>query len=116
MTRLFFLRSLASGLLGMALLVPAGFFLLTAVARVCFGTRGMYVYMAQQTQLMIGCLIVAVLFNVLALLRLRVVPGRIGPDVEISFRRSWINAAVVLQGTLFLLGLTIYLFIEYLRY
>lgn len=76
----------------------------------------MYGYMAQQTQLMMGCLVVAVVFNVLALVKVRIVPGRIGPDVELGFRRSWLNVAVVLQGVLFLLGLVAYLFIEYLRY
>ena len=76
----------------------------------------MYGYMAQQTQLMIGCLVVAVVFNALALVTVRIVPGRIGPDVELGFRRSWLNVAVVLQGALFLVGLVAYLFIEYLRY
>ena len=100
----------------MALLLPACVFGLTAIKRFCFGSRWFYGYMAQRTQVMIGCLVVAVLFNVVALVKIRLVPGRIGPDVEFRFRRSWLNAAVVLQGTLFLLGLIAYLFIEYLRY
>ena len=100
----------------MTLLLPAAVFALTAIKRVCFGSKWMYGYMAQQTQLMMGCLVVAVVFNVLALVKVRIVPGRIGPDVELGFRRSWLNVAVVLQGVLFLLGLVAYLFIEYLRY
>ena len=107
---------MASGLLGMALLLPAAVFGLIAVKRVCFGSSWTYGFMAQQTQWMIGCLVVAVLFNALALLKVRLVPGRIGPDVELGIRRSWLNVAVVLQAVLFLLGLVAYLFIEYLRY
>jgi hypothetical protein len=116
MLRLSFFRQLASGLLGMTLLLPAAVFGLIVLKRVCFGSKWMYVYMAQQTDWMIGCLIVAVLFNALVLLKVRIVPGRIGPEVELGFRRSWLNAAVVLQGILFLLGLVAYLLIEYLRY
>lgn len=116
MARLFFIRQLGSGLLGIALMLPAIVFLLTAIKRVCIGSKWMYGYMAQQTQLMIGCLVVAVLFNALALVKVRIVPGRIGPDVELGFRRSWLNVAVVLQGVLFLLGLVAYLLIEYWRY
>lgn len=100
----------------MTLLLPASFFGLTLFARLCFGTRSMYGYMAHQKHVMAGCLLVAVLFNLLAILRLRLVPGRIGPEVEVGFRRNWLNTAVVLQGTLMLAGLVTYALIEYLRY
>jgi hypothetical protein len=116
MTRLSIFRQLGSGLLGMALLLPAAVFGLVVLKRVCFGSHWMYGYMASQTQMMIGCLVVAVLSNALVLVKVRLVPGRIGPDVILGFRRSWLNVAVVIQGILFLVGLVAYLFIEYLRY
>lgn len=110
------LRPLASGLFGMTLLLPATFFGLTLLARLCFGMRSMYGYMAHQKHVMVACLLVAVLFNVLAILRFRLVAGRIGPEVEVNFRRNWLNTAVVLQGTLLLAALVAYAFIEYVRY
>lgn len=116
MIRVSFFRQLASGLVGVTLLLPAAVFGLIAVKRICFGSKWMYVYLAQQTQWMIGCLVVAVLFNALAQLKVRIVPGRIGPDVELGLRKNWLNTAVVLQGILFLLGLAAYLFVEHLRW
>jgi hypothetical protein len=47
MTRSRLIRPLTSGLLGMTLLLPATFFMLTLLARICFGTKSMYYYFSR---------------------------------------------------------------------
>ena len=129
MTRLTFLRPLASGILGITLMLPGVLFILALLARLCFGAKTPYYYFApsflqspfdlfafHKAQLIIGSLIVAAICNALAILQFRLVQGPRGPEVEVSRRRYWLNTAVALQSTLLLLLLTIYTFIQHLRY
>jgi hypothetical protein len=129
MTRTTFLRPLASGILGITLMLPGFLFILTLLARLCFGTKTPYYFFApsflqspfdlfafHKAQFIIGSLIVAAICNALAILQVRLVRGSHGPEVEVSRRRYWLNTAVALQSTLLLLLLTIYTFIQHLRY
>ena len=129
MTRPTFLRPLASGILGITLMLPGVLFILTLLARLCFGAKTPYYYFApsflqspfdlfafHKAQFIIGSLVVAAICNALAILQFRLVQGPRGPEVEVSRRRYWLNAAVALQSTLLLLLLTIYTFIQHLRY
>src|ERR1700760_4889841 len=67
---------LPAGLLGITLLFPSSYFILTLVARALFGAREMYVFIApsflqspfplfalHKAQVIIGCLVLAVGFN-----------------------------------------------------
>jgi hypothetical protein len=109
MTRQTFLRPLSSGLLGMTLLLPASYFMLTLLARACFGAKTMYYFIApsflqtpfhpfafHKAQLIIGSVLLAVLFN--------------------THRRHWLNSAIVLQGVLLLVVLVGYTIIQHIRY
>lgn len=129
MTRPTFLRPLASGILGITLMLPGVLFILTLLARLCFGAKTPYYYFApsflqspfdlfafHKAQFIIGSLVVAAICNALAILQFRLVQGPRGPEVEVSRRRYWLNTAVALQSTLLLLLLTIYTFIQHLRY
>jgi hypothetical protein len=129
MTRSTFLRPLASGLLGITLMLPASFFLLTLLARLCFGSKAMYYYIApsflqspldlfafHKAQLIIGSLLLAILFNVLTILRFHLERGERGLEVGITYKRYWLNTAITLQGVLLLLILTMYTFIQHIRY
>ena len=129
MTRPTFLRPLASGILGITLMLPGVFFILTLLARLCFGAKTPYYFFApsflqspfdlfafHKAQFIIGSLVVAAICNALAILRFRLVQGPQGPEVEVSRRRYWLNTAVALQSTLLLLLLIIYTFIQHLRY
>jgi hypothetical protein len=129
MTRPTFLRPLASGILGITLMLPGLFFILTLLARLCFGAKTPYYFFApsflqspfdlfafHKAQFIIGSLVVAAICNALAILRFRLVQGPQGPEVEVSRRRYWLNTAVALQSTLLLLLLIIYTFIQHLRY
>jgi hypothetical protein len=129
MTRRFFFRPLTSGLLGITLLLPASYFMLTMLARVCFGAKGMYYFIApsflqspfhlfafHKAQVIIGSLLLAVLFNALTILRLRLERGQPGWQVAVYYRRYWLNAAIMLQGVLLLMVLTGYTVIQHIRY
>jgi hypothetical protein len=103
------LKPLISGLLGITLLLPASFFMLTLLARVLFGTKKLYYYIApsflqspfnlwafHKAQFILGCLLLAVLLN--------------------GYRRHWLNTAIALQGALLLVVLIAYTVIQHLRY
>lgn len=102
-------RPLLSSVLGLALMLPAVVFLSTLLARLCLGTKTAYYFIApsflqtpfdplafHKAQFILGCLSVAALFN--------------------AKQRSWLNTAIVLQSLLLLLLLTVYTFIQHLRY
>jgi hypothetical protein len=102
-------QSLLSSILGMVLMTPAVVFLCTLFARVCFGTKAAYYYIApsflqthfdmfafHKAQVIVGCLMIAALFN--------------------SKCRSWLNTAIALQSVLLLLVLLAYTIIQHLRY
>jgi hypothetical protein len=129
MTRPRLLRPLASGFLGITLLLPASFFMLTMMARICFGTKTMYYYIApsflqspfhlfafHKAQVIIGCLLLAVLSNVLTILRFRLEQGQWGWQIGVYYRRYWLNAAIALQAALLLLVLAGYAFVQHIRY
>jgi hypothetical protein len=129
MTRPTLIRPLGSSLLGFTLLLPASFFLLTVLARVCFGAKTMYYYIApsflqspfhlfafHKAQLIIGCLLLAVLLNIAAIFRFRLEKEEQGWQVGVYYRRYWLNAAIVLQGVLLLLVLVVYTLIQHIRH
>jgi hypothetical protein len=129
MTRSRLIRPLTSGLLGITLLLPASLFMLTMLARICFGTKAMYYYFApsflqspfnlfafHKAQVIIGSLLLAVLFNVLTIMHFRLERGQRGWQVGVYYRRYWLNAAIALQAILLLLVLAGYTFIQHIRY
>ena len=106
-------RLLTSGLLGITFLLPASYFMLTLTARIFLGAKGPYYFIApsflqspfnlfefHKAQLIIGCLLLAIAFN-----------------LPISQKkRNWLNSAIAFQGVLLLLVLFLYTFIQHLRY
>ena len=129
MTQKNILRPLTSGLLGITLMLPATWFLLTLFARLCFGIRSTYYYIApsflqspfdlfafHKAQFIIGCLLLAAVCNALAIFRFRLLPGPWGPLVQVTRRPYWLNTAIMLQSLLLLLVLIAYTLIQHLRY
>jgi hypothetical protein len=105
--------SLSSGLIGMTLLLPASYFMLTITARICLGAKSPYYFFApsslqspfhplefHKAQVIIGSVLLAIVFNLTA----------------IRGRRHWLNAAIALQGVLLLLALFCYTLIQHIRY
>ena len=122
-------RPLISGILGITLLLPASFFMLTMLARLFFGTRRPYHYIApsflqspfdplalHKAQFIIGALLLAIITNGLAALRFQLQKGRWGWDVEVSYRHHWLNTAIALQAVLLLVILLAYTVIQHIRY
>jgi len=122
-------RPLFSGLLGITLLAPASFFMLAIFVRVLFGSKALYHSMApsflqspfnlfafHKAQVIIGSLLVAIVFNVLTIVRFRLQRGEKGLEVALSYRRYWLNTAIALQSALLLLVLVLYTVIQHIRY
>ena len=150
---------LFSGLLGIALLLPASFFMLALLIRVCFGSTTLYYSMApsflqspfdlfalhkaleapwplahhmtfaadvlysighvcRQTgaQFIFSCLLLAILFNLFAILQFRMQRGIRGWEIQVYYRRYWLNTAIALQSGLLLLLLVAYTVIQHIRY
>jgi hypothetical protein len=129
MTRSTFVRPLASGLLGLTLMLPASFFMLTLLARLCLGSKAMYYYIApsflqsplnlfafHKAQFIIVSLVLAIVFNVLTIVRFHLERGQRGLEVGFTYRKYWLNTAVTLQGVLLLIVLIVYTFIQHIRY
>jgi len=123
------LGSLLSSMLGIILLLPASFFILTMLLRICFGSKTLYYSMApsflqspfnlfalHKAQFILGCLLLSVLCNVLSILKFNLQPGKWGWEVEVSYRRYWLNTAIALQSGLLLLVLIAYALIQHIRY
>jgi hypothetical protein len=125
----FSFRPLASGLLGMALLMPASFFMLTLLARAGFGSKSLYYSIApsflqspfdlfalHKAQCIVGGVVMAIAVSGLAVVKLSLEQGTRGWDVRISFRRDWLNTAIALQGLLLLAALVTYTVVQHIRY
>jgi hypothetical protein len=124
-----FLKPLVSGILGITLLLPASFFMLTFMARIFLGTKTLYYYFApsflqspfdplawHKAQFILGSLLMAIALNILTLVKVQLQKGGKGWEVQLSYRRRWLNMAIVLQGVLLLIVLLTYTLIQHLRY
>jgi len=127
--RNFYVRPLVSGILGFTFMLPACYFLLTILVRILFGSTTMYydispsflqspfpVFALHKAQLILGCLLLAVLFNVAAILRLRLLQGPRGLEIGVAYRRYWLNTAIAVQSILLLVVLIAYTFVQHIRY
>jgi len=123
------LRPLISGILGITLMLPASFFILTLLARLLLGTKRPYHYIApsflqspfdplalHKAQFILGCLVLAIVTNGVVALQFQLLKGRRGWEVEVSYRRHWLNTAIALQAVLLLVTLLVYTVIQHIRY
>ena len=128
-TRSFYLRPLISGILGFTFMLPACYFLLTILIRILFGAKTPYYdispsflqspfspFTLHKAQLILGCLMLAVLFNVAAILKLRLHHGPKGLELGVAYRRYWLNTAIAIQSILLLAVLIIYTLVQHIRY
>jgi hypothetical protein len=122
------LGSLISSLLGIILLLPATSFIIAILLRI-FGSKSLYYFVApsflqspfnllalHKAQFILGCLVLSVLCNVLSILKFNLAPGKWGWEVEVSYRRYWLNTAIALQSALLLVVLISYALIQHVRY
>jgi hypothetical protein len=124
-----YLRPLLSGILGLTFMLPACYFLLTMLIRIFFGATAPYydispsflqspfsIFALHKAQLILGCLLLAVLFNVAAIVKLRLYHGPKGLELGVAYRRYWLNTAIAIQGALLLGALVAYTLIQHIRY
>jgi hypothetical protein len=121
-------QSLFSGLLGITLLMPAAYFLLSLLLRVCFGTAWYYsmapsflqspfnLFAWHKAQFILDCLLLAILLNGLIILRFRLHRNPRGWRLGIGFKKYWLNTAIAMQSSLFLVILLVYTLIQHIRY
>jgi hypothetical protein len=122
-------RPVISGILGITLLLPASFFMLTLMARIFFGTKRPYHSIApsflqspfdplalHKAQFILGCLLLAIAMNSVLALQFQLRKGHRGWGLEVTYRRHWLNTAIALQGALLLATLLVYTVIQHLRY
>jgi hypothetical protein len=125
----YFKAPIWSGLLGITLLLPATWFMLTLMIRVCFGSATLYYHIApsflqspfgvfawHKAQVILCGALLAIVLNVLTVLKFQLQQGSKGPEVQVFYRRYWLNTAVVLQGSLLLITLLTYTIIQHIRY
>lgn len=117
-----------SGFLGILLLLPATWFIVTLGLRLCMGQNAEYYFIApsflqtpfalfawHKAQFILCCLLLAIIFNLPATVQLRAGQGRkLGFGVKP--RGHWLNTAIALQSILLLLALTVYTLIQHIRY
>ncbi|HMH21414.1 MAG TPA: hypothetical protein VK563_06550 [Puia sp.] len=125
----FFRTPIWSGLLGITLLLPATYFMLTLTIRIFFGSATLYynispsflqspfgIFAWHKAQVILCGAMLAIVLNLLTVLRFRLQQGTRGLDVQVSYRRYWLNTAVALQGSLLLIVLLAYTLIQHIRY
>ena len=123
------IHPLFSGILGITLLLPASFFMLALLIRVCLGSTALYYFIApsflqspfdllalHKAQFIIGCLLLAIVFNLVVILQFHLERGVRGWEVRVSYKRYWLNTAIALQSGLLLLVLIAYTLIQHARY
>jgi hypothetical protein len=66
--------------------------------------------------MILGCLMLAVLFNVAAILKLRLRHGSGRLVLGVAYRRHWLNTAIAIQSLLLLGLLVAYTLIQHFRY
>lgn len=121
-------KSLLPGLVGVLLLTPASYFMLTMLIGIC-GAKSFYhwispsflqspsaLFSLHKAQFIIGCLVLGIACNLFAVVRVRLERGARSTMVALSFRRNWLNTAVALQGGLLLVTLIMYTVIQHIRY
>jgi hypothetical protein len=122
-------RPLVSGLLGMTLLLPATFFMLTLLARIGFGSKTLYRYFApsflqspfdlfalHKAQLILGCVLLSIVVNALNVLEFGLERGKWGWMICVNYRRNWLNTAIIFQGLVLLVVLALYTLVQHIRY
>ncbi|HZE85142.1 MAG TPA: hypothetical protein VE035_12600, partial [Puia sp.] len=97
--------------------------------RILFGSPALYhtispsflqspfgIFAWHKAQVILCGVLLAIVLNALTVLKLNLQQGRYGPEVQVTYRRYWLNTAVALQGSLMLIVLLAYTIIQHIRY
>jgi hypothetical protein len=121
-------KPLITTITGLALLVPASYFSLLITKRLVAGSSWRYDMMApgfqehafepafHGSQLILYGPLLSMLINLLTIWRFRIRQTGNQWSIDVSYRRYWLNLAILLQASLLLLGMLSYLAVEHWRY
>jgi hypothetical protein len=123
------MKPLTVSILGLLLLVPASYFLLTLFVRIAFGSTTLYYHIAptfledpfdifslnKGVWILYGPLF-AILLNSPAMIQLQLRRSILESQVFVSSRKHWLNTAISLQGALLFITVVAYLIVEHCRY
>jgi len=123
------MKPLTIPILGLILLIPASYFLLTLFVRVVFGSTTLYYHIAPSfleapfdifsfnrgVWILYGPLF-AIMLNTPAMIQLQLRKRILDSQVFVYYRNHWLNTAISLQGALLFVLLLAYLIIEHCRY
>lgn len=122
------IKLLTSGVIGLILLIPGTYFMLTFLLRVLFGSTGLYHSVAPsfiQTGSEISSFnlswfifygpLLAIILNLPAILQFQLQKSEMKLQLRI-FGRHWLNTAIAIQSILLFITLVLYLVIQHCRY
>jgi len=124
-----FIRYWVMSVVGMLLLLPASYFMLTLLIRIIFGSTTLYYAIApsfleagseifsfhKSGWILYGPLL-AVILNAMALMQFRFQRNTKKIHVKIFYGKFWLNTAIVFQSILLFMALVIYLVIQHYRF
>jgi hypothetical protein len=129
MMKIVFLKSWTTSLIGMILLLPASYFMLTLFVRIVFGSTTLYYAIApsfleegsdlfplhKSGWILYGPLL-AVILNAASILQFRFRKTTMKFQVKVFYNKYWLNTAIAFQSILLFILLVIYLVIQHYRY
>lgn len=124
-----FLKYWTISLVGLILLLPATYFMLTLFIRVFFGSTTLYYQIApsfmergqtlfplhKSAWILYGPLL-AVIINAAVMLKFKFYKRSKQLQVNLSYSKYWLNTAIAVQSILLFIILTVYLFVQHYRY
>ena len=124
-----FFRSWTMSLIGLILLLPASYFLLTLSIRIFFGSTALYYQIApsfmesgqrlfplHKTAWILYGPLCAIILNAAFILRFRYYKNTKQVQVNFFYSKYWLNTAITMQSILLFVVLATYLFIQHYRY
>ncbi|MBS1599439.1 MAG: hypothetical protein JST75_14530 [Bacteroidetes bacterium] len=125
----YFLKSMTMSFVGLILLLPASYFMMTLLAHIFFGSTTLYYAIApsfmesgsdlipfHKTAWILYGPLFAVLLIAPTILKFRFHISTMQLQVKFFFTKYWLNTAIVFQSALLFITMVIYLLIQHYRY
>ncbi len=122
-------KPLIASIIGLTLLLPATYFMLTLLVRIVFNSTTLYyaiapvflqsafgVFSFSLSQLILYGPLVAIVMNVLTILQFHLYRNNSKWKLKIFYRSYWLNTAIALQSIIVFVMIMLYLLIEHYRY
>jgi hypothetical protein len=114
---------------GMLLLIPASYFMLTLFMRIFFRSTGLYysiapsfiesgseIFPLHKSGLILYGPLLALVLNAASILQIRFHKREMKLQINFFYSKYWLNTAITFQSILLFIALVIYLVIQHYRY